>query len=193
MNNACKRKRCPLFLAAAYLHYKSDQESYEMFFSAINRQMRLEAKKLKRDFKEITVDQIEFAAVDKGSDPCPIISSDQEAAMVNAARAVWPKSSHAFCTRHLQDNLSRWLERTVRVEPKLKNKVIHKLFGENTGLVYAENEAEYLTKRACFETQFGELCAHNYMTKFLDTLKSNVLHPFWKHSNLMPSHKNNGK
>ena len=181
MNNACKRKRCPLFLAAAYLHYKSDQESYEMFFSAINRQMRLEAKKLKRDFKEITVQQL------------TIISSDQEAAMVNAARAVWPKSSHAFCTRHLQDNLSRWLERTVRVEPKLKNKVIHKLFGENTGLVYAENEAEYLTKRACFETQFGELCAHNYMTKFLDTLKSNVLHPFWQHSNLMPSHKNNGK
>ena len=154
--------------------------------------MKLEAKKMKRDFKEITVDQIEFAAVDKGSDPCPILSTDQEAAMVNAARAVWPNSSHAFCTRHLEDNLGRWLVK-AKADPKIKNKVIHKLFGDKTGLVFAEDEAEYLVKRGQFEVQFSDLCAYNYMVKFLDTIKTNVLNPFWKHSNLMPSHKNNGR
>ena len=177
------------------MHYKSDQESYERFFSAIDRQMRLEAKKMKRDHIEITVDMIEFAWTDKESDPTdpiPIISTDQEAAIVNAARAVWPKASHAFCTRHLEDNLGRWLDK-AKADPKVKNSAIHKLFGDKTGLVFSEDEAEYLMKRGQFEVQFSDLCAYNYMVKFLDTLRSNVLNPFWRHSNLMPSHKNNGK
>ena len=193
INNSCRKKRCPLFLAAACFHYKSDQQTFEYFLYTVDQQIRAEAKKLKKDFTDLSVDQIEIACVEKGDDPSPTITMDQEAALVGAVKKIWPNSNHAFCTRHLQDNLTRWLEKTAKVEPKRKNRVIHKLFGKNSGLVYSEDDGQYLQRRGAFELEFSDLCSYNYLEKFLDTLKENVLHPFWRNSNLMPSQKNNGE
>ena len=53
-----------------------------------------------------------------------------------SCRSTPPRKQHS--------NLGRWLVK-AKADPNIKNKVIHKLFGDKTGLVFAEDEAEYLS------------------------------------------------
>ena len=67
----------------------------------------------------------------------------------------------------MKDNMSRWLEKKAKVEKSVKNELIKKLFGEGSGLVYAQNEAEYQEKRAIIETDYHELSTKStYLEKF---------------------------
>jgi len=42
-------------------------------------------------------------------DGCTVFRSDEEKRIVNAIRAVFTKSDHVYCARHITDNVSRHL------------------------------------------------------------------------------------
>jgi len=55
-----------------------------------------------------------------------VFGSDEERAMVNAFRTVFPAAQHVFCHRHLQENARRYMSDTAGVAVDERNTVNNK-------------------------------------------------------------------
>ena len=72
------------------LHWETDAEAYEEFFSELDRRLPFFKGALSM---------------------CPLaFSSDQEKAIIKARKKVFPNATHLFCLKHLKENLARHLD-----------------------------------------------------------------------------------
>ena len=171
------------------LHWDSQQSTYEEYFDHVRRTMRNQVRETKavKDWKRcgMKIDSIEIATSEK-----VLISSDQEKSLVNAVETVWPKATLIFCTRHLEDNLNRFL--TGKNVPKdMINLVKNAFFAEKTGLVFSE-ASDFPVRKAQLINDIGQLYfEHRYLKEFCDRIEKNVCAPRWAFNYLSPKHENN--
>lgn len=98
-------------LAAIYLHWDGSYETYHRFFAHLQ-------SKLGTDIG--------------GTQSRIVIGSDEEAALTKAIEQCFPSSVQLLCTRHLQENVRRYLSRKVGANDKIKNKIIKDIFGKDS-------------------------------------------------------------
>ena len=110
----------PLFLGPMYLHWDENFETYHGFFSHL--QVKLH---------DLNVTDIEIK-----------IGSDQEYAIIKALRSCFPKASHILCSRHLRDDLSRFLADKEGCSTEERNKIIKLIFG-GSGVVQSEDKQTF--------------------------------------------------
>ena len=107
-----------------------------------------------------------------------VISSDQEKSLVQAVEATWPKSTLIFCTRHLEDNLNRFLN-GKGLSDKVKKAVRDAFFAEKTGLIYSE-EKDFAENKSKLINNISEVYfKYKYLPEFCDRIENNVCAPRW--------------
>ena len=105
----------PIFLGPCYLHWDGKFETYQPFFSHIQKKM---------------IDAIPEFNLKLGS--------DQEAAILKALKLVFPKATHILCAFHLKENVTRHLRDVVGCSTKERHNIIDSIFGEN-GIIHCSD------------------------------------------------------
>ena len=100
----------PIMLGAIYLHWDGYYETYHRFLSHL--QSRLSAN----------LSGLQFSNV--------VIGSDEEAALTKAIKHCFPSSIHVLCTRHLEENVRRYLSDKLGASIKDRREVISDIFGK---------------------------------------------------------------
>ena len=59
-----------------------------------------------------------------------VIGSDEEVALTKAIKQCFPSSTNILCTRHLEDNVRRYLTNKIRVSDKVRKQVVSDIFGK---------------------------------------------------------------
>lgn len=119
-----KTQQSPIFIGPMMLHGDGKYATYLNFFSTVNGAL-----------SGCTVDTGEFRVQDG-----LVTGSDEETAMVNAARTAFPNSRHLFCLIHCKDNVRHHLT-TIGVPTPVREHVLSLLFGCN-GIAEAPDEQE---------------------------------------------------
>lgn len=104
----------PIFVGPIYLHGNSDYSSYLSFFSHLSAQLR-------------------------GTPSQPTFGSDDETSLKSAIRAAFPESNTMNCTRHLSQNVDRYLREKIGVPQQERASILNCIFGQN-GLSSADEE-----------------------------------------------------
>jgi len=111
----------PIFIDPLMLHGNGKFDTYAHFFTAVNAALQGSVV----DSSEIVCDGI-------------VTGSDEEQALVNAAKIVFPNSKQLFCMLHCKDNVRHHLT-SIGVVVSVREQILSKLFGCN-GVAKAEDE-----------------------------------------------------
>ena len=104
----------PLFIGPAFLHGKSDFETFFHFFSHLSS----------------LLSESEIGNM--------IIGTDDETAMRNGIRRAFPNATQILCTRHLKNNVLHYLKDKVGVIEKDRRRILSALFGDE-GITHADD------------------------------------------------------
>jgi hypothetical protein len=159
-HNNLKRKgtnNSPIMLAAIYLHWDGSYATYHRFFSHLQ-------SKLGTDIG--------------GTQSRIVIGSDEEAALTKAIKQCFPSSVQLLCTRHLQENVRRYLSSKTGANDKIKKKIINDIFGKDSltacsdvkgfELKYLELLDKYATRLPLFK---------NYFEKIAEKIRTGIMQP----------------
>ena len=112
----------PIFLAAIYLHWDGLYPTYQRFLSH-------NQSKFQKDIGGTQISQI-------------VIGSDEEAALLKAIKQCFPAAVQVLCTRHLEENVRRYLTNKVGLDDKSRKTIISKIFGKN-GLISCNSSKNF--------------------------------------------------
>lgn len=122
----------PVMLEPVFIHWNGQFSTYCEFFSKIRSALGF----------RFPVEKIVFG-------------TDEEQAMVNAVKTIFPNSEHILCTRHLKENAQRNML-NQKISEKNRSQVISAVFGPN-GLLYSGSRMEFLEKEKEIFEQFNDL------------------------------------
>jgi transposase-like protein len=60
-----------------------------------------------------------------------VIGSDEEAALTKAIKQCFPSSANILCSRHLEENVHRYLTNNIGVSNKVRKQVVSDIFGKH--------------------------------------------------------------
>ena len=121
-----------------YLHWDGSYETYHPFFAHIQR--KIEDDILAADIR---------------------IGSDDEKALVKAMESLFPNATRYLCTKHLKDNISRYLQDKVGANTTDRNNIMSDIFGPQ-GLVTADDTFT-------FEQKARNICSNSHQyPKFVE-------------------------
>ena len=118
-----------------------------------------------------------------------VFGTDEELALVNAIKTVFPTSQHILCTRHLKENTQRNLL-GQNVPEEIRSIIISSIFGQ-TGLLTSETRISYLERESEILEKFGHVGGKYLTEKMLPTLKENFFLPSQENKIIPPNWKNN--
>ena len=104
----------PIFLAAVHLHWDGLYETYHRFFPHLQ-------CKLGKDIGGAQCSKI-------------VVGSDEEAALTKAIKQCFSSAVHVLCTRHLEENVRRYLTNAIGLDKKSRETIVSAIFGKR-GLV----------------------------------------------------------
>lgn len=105
----------PILLGPIFLHWDATFDTYHIFLSHLRRKLG----------PSLTAAEIN-------------IGSDDEAALVKAIKDVFPNATRYLCTKHLRDNVARYLQDTVGATTSDRNHIVTDIFGKD-GLVHMDD------------------------------------------------------
>ena len=70
-----------------------------------------------------------------------VLGSDAEKALTNAIQSVFPNSTLVLCTRHLEENVKRYIQAKSGSD-MLKHRIVSDIFGTN-GLLFANDATHF--------------------------------------------------
>jgi hypothetical protein len=82
-----------------------------------------------------------------------VVGSDEEKALVKAIKASLPNSELTFCTRHLSENMSRYMRNKVGMNEKATKQVVDEIFGDN-GLIEADTTVVFTKQVNIIESKY---------------------------------------
>ena len=127
----------PIMLAAIYLHWDGLYTTYHRIFS------HLQSKLLQH---------IGGAQISKFA-----IGSDEEATLTKAIKQCFPSAVYVLCTRHLKENVCRYLSNKVGANNTIRKQVVKDLFGSH-GLT------------SCTDLKTFEISVIKLLTKYSELL-----------------------
>ena len=148
----------PIMLGAVYLHWDALYTTYHRFLSHL--QSRLSAN----------VCAVQTLDV--------VVGSDEETALTKAIKQCFPSAHHLLCTRHLQENVRKYLSDKVGANAKMQRKIIKDIFGEK-GLSSRTNEADFEVEAIKLEDEYGVLMPSfvRYFTMIVEKIRNGILLP----------------
>jgi molybdopterin converting factor small subunit len=117
-NRCVLRKRTndyPVMFGPCLIHFDAEESTYGKFFSHVS---------------------------DKIGDAKTVIGSDEEKSMTNALKKKFPNSEFLLCTKHIKDNIRRYLEETG-TNLKDRETVLKIIFEEKEGIIYSDSEGDF--------------------------------------------------
>ena len=100
----------PIMVAAIYLHWDGLYTTYHRFFSHLRSKL------------DIDIDGTQLLEI--------VIGSDEETALTKAIKQCFPSSTNILCTRHLEENVRRYLTNKIGVSDKVRKQVVSDIFGK---------------------------------------------------------------
>ena len=157
-NNLVRKGKdnAPIFLAAIYLHWDGLYPTYHRFLSHLQ-------SKFSEDIGGIQISKI-------------VIGSDEEAALLKAIKQCFPSAVQVLCTRHLEENVRRYLTNKIGLDDNLRKKIIAQIFGSN-GLISCKDAKNFELTYINLLDKFQERCPlfTEYFMKMAKKIRSNVL------------------
>ncbi|KAK3103000.1 hypothetical protein FSP39_015680, partial [Pinctada imbricata] len=140
----------PIMLGPVFLHWDGQYHTYQRFLSHL--QSRLQG-----------LDQSKI-----------VFGSDGEKAVLNAIQSCFPNAVHTLCTRHLKENLTHNLRKTLP-QPEA-TVIVNKIFNKQSGLLSIDDQITYMEVEGEIQED------HNlpYLTAFLQNVRKNVFLPRMK-------------
>lgn len=138
----------PIFMGPVFLHWDGLTKTYDIFFSH-----------LRSLFVQGNSDLHNLQTV--------FFGSDEEAALTKSLRKFFPASQHLLCSRHLQQNVNKFLQDKVGLDQKSRLAVCQKIFGLN-GLLQCDDSVTFDTRMQLFLDHLASLNNNSviqYMTK----------------------------
>ena len=150
------KDNAPIFLAAIYLHWDGLYPTYHRFLSHLQ-------TKLSRDIGGTQISQI-------------VIGSDEEAALLKAIKQCFPSAVQVLCTRHLEENVCRYLTNKIGLDNKLRKTIISEIFGKN-GLISCNDAMNFELMYINLLDKFHKHCPlfTEYFIKMTEKIRFNVL------------------
>jgi hypothetical protein len=146
----------PIFLAAIYLHWDGLYPTYQRFLSHIQ-------SKFEKDIGGTQISQI-------------VIGSDEEAALLKAIKQCFPSAVQVLCTRHLEENVRRYLTNKIGLDDKVRKTIISEIFGTN-GLISCNDARNFELMYINLLDKFHKRCPlfTDYFMKMAEKIRLNVL------------------
>ncbi|XP_053375386.1 uncharacterized protein LOC128547267 isoform X2 [Mercenaria mercenaria] len=112
-----------------------------------------------------------------------VIGSDEEYAFKSAIKRCFPGCTHILCTRHLKQNMNKYMEDQVGFPQKERQQIIDEVFGTN-GLVESRDIDTYNKRVENSHTKIEEYEMHScgkqfrpYFDKVLSLINDHVIKP----------------
>lgn len=102
-----------------------------------------------------------------------VIGSDEEKAIVKALKSVFPSTNLTLCTRHIEQNVNRYLHHTVGMSDKLCKPITDALFGTE-GLVSVNTTTDFEHISSELQNKLDGQAKTYIMDKIIPTLKTYV-------------------
>ena len=136
----------PIMMGPMFLHWDGSFDSYQPFFAHIKRKL----------------DDTDFPATEI------LIGSDEEKALVKALKSVFPDATQYLCTKHLKDNVNRYLQDDVGANTKDRVGIVRDVFdglaNADDTLIFEQQANDLLTthgvKYPKFATYFENRLKH---------------------------------
>ena len=160
-HNNLKRKgkdNAPIFLAAIYLHWDGSYPTYHRFFSHLQ-------SKFGNDIGGTQHSQF-------------VIGSDEEAALTKAIKTCFPSAVHVLCTRHLEENVRRYLTNKIGLDDNGRRKIQGDLFGKH-GLIACNSVKSFELKYIKLLDKFHKCLPafENYFIKIAEKIRACIFEP----------------
>lgn len=148
----------PIMLGAVYLHWDGLYTTYHRFLSHLQ-------SKLAGNICAMQTSNI-------------VVGSDEEAALTKVIKQCFPSSHHLLCTRHLQENVRKYLSDKVGANAKVQRKIIKDIFGEK-GLASYTNETDFEVEAINLEDEYGILIPSfvKYFNLIVEKIRNGILIP----------------
>ncbi|KAK3089318.1 hypothetical protein FSP39_002697 [Pinctada imbricata] len=156
----------PIMLGAVFLHSDGSYATYCDFLSKIRSALGF----------HIQTEKIVFG-------------TDEEYALINAIKTVFPTSEHILCTRHLKENAQRNLA-SKNVDEKIRNQIVNSIFGP-CGILTTESRISFLEREQEICEKFGNAGGNYLKEKLLPTLREKIFLPSIRNENIPSNWKNN--
>ncbi|CAB4010095.1 hypothetical protein DIZ80_08245 [Paramuricea clavata] len=159
-------------LAAIYLHWDGLYTTYHRFFSHLQ-------SKLNVDIGGTQLSKI-------------VIGSDEEAALTKAIKQCFPSSANILCSRHLEENVRRYLTNNIGVSDKVRKQVVSDIFGKH-GLTSFNEVKKFELKLMKLSDKYLKYLPsfEEYFRKTAQKIRSGVLQPRIENKWLPINWKNN--
>ena len=155
--------QCPLMIGTTLLHHDSNFQTYHSFFSHV---------------KSITNHDITGTILQPDIEMQ--LGSDDEKTLVAAMDSVFPNSIRFLCTRHLKENVVRFLTKKVGV-PQVDLKVVKSVIFGKEGLAHADSFFVYEERveefKRCIEMQKYPLFQKYFDERLNDHILNHVVSP----------------
>ncbi|KAK7505537.1 hypothetical protein BaRGS_00003282 [Batillaria attramentaria] len=148
----CDTGEHPITIGPAMLHGSSDEETFQVFFSHLSHKLRKVSS--------------------------PIIGSDDELAVRNAVAHTFPESSLLLCTRHLKENLCRYMADKIGVPAEVRQQVKAQVFLCNLD---SQEEVDRLKARVKkISPQLENYLSERVLTALQGNKQTEARYPFLK-------------
>ena len=149
----------PIFMGPAYLHWDGTFETYHAFFSHLQ-------CKFDVGTTEVTGRNL-------------VLGSDEEHALTKAMRTCFPTATHTLCTRHIEENIRRYLEKKVGLAQNATQGILRDIFGKD-GLLHASDDFDFDQKTLELSSKFQGIAPTfvKYFEEHASTLKTYVFKPY---------------
>ena len=149
-------KKNPMFLGPIFLHWDGKTETYCKFFSHIS-------AKVERNFDP-----------DLKLNEKTIIGSDDEKALLKAIEICFPNARRYLCTKHLEDNVLRYLQDEVEMDAQTRQQAMRDIFGQK-GIAAANSSFDFELRCHEFERNVAYEGFQNYFSKQLKSRLKNFV------------------
>jgi hypothetical protein len=150
----------PIFFGPMFLHWNGSRETYHTFFSYLSARLNVN-----------NINQIEHAVSNM-----LIFGSDEEKGITSALKECFPKSLNILCTRHVKENLIRYLRDKVGMSNRKRDTLVEQIFHGDSCLMSSVNVDSYDAKCISILADIGEVEVIQYLEKqIFPSLKNNIV------------------
>ena len=190
-----ENKTSPTMSLAYLFHTKANSKYYSRFFQKVKEALEDASLNLEDQGLNIQTtgpEDMLYQNADEMNIASFSIGSDQEKAILKAARSVFPNLKHVLCMLHLKKNALTNLSTRAVTSPAERNTIMHDIFGLKHGLISSKTENAFdLQLSAILEEYEDRADVQKYISLSAQQVREFAVKPFFK-QNVARGWCNNG-
>lgn len=139
-------KENPVFIGPMFMHFEASFEMYHAFLSHISAATKSSLTKVEISMNGPLINGDELGDI--------IIGSDDEQALVKAIDSLFPTAQRIFCTKHMKDNVTRYLTDKEGATISDRRMIISEIFDTESGLISCKTLQDFQSKSHQFALKY---------------------------------------